>query len=426
MSSGNGKANTAAVSNKNKLRLSLYRAMRGEDSLQLPFTERLAVVRMTGGSRIMHVYGGDREIKIPSPDDAVHIILKYCHSMAAVNDKFLIDSKEAETILSTFTKMSKPIEQPGVVGFKSTPGLVYRRVPFDPKPGLTPTWESLVDRMSNQRAFMSFIGSMFMQESHDQQYIWIYGEGGDGKGAIGRWMEKIFQNGYYSTAAVNSKFWLWDLLGKRCVIFSDWTDQAFVTRGLFKSMSGGDPQRIEGKFRDSMTVKLKCKYIFFSNERPAVTDSSSDMRRLIYCKIKPIAEDKKEHQAFEEKLWAESSAFLYECLKIYSEDCPENGPIPFCPNEALELAEENRSHWQGVFDEYFVEGGMTSAAEMANFSERRRLNRAERSEWKDFLVSKMGATYKTVRISGKPVKYYVGINLHRDWENRSIQNKVQY
>lgn len=421
---GINKAKTAAVVSKNKLRLSLYRALSGQDTLQIPFTERFSVVRMSGGGRVLHIHGGDREIKIPSPDDAAHILIKYCHAMAAVNDKFLIDAKEAETILSTFAKREKAIQPPAVVAFKSDPFLAYRRVPFDPAPGLTPTWEGLLDRVSNQRALMSFIGSMFVPTSHNQQYIWIYGDGGNGKGAIGRWLEKIFKGGHYSTAAVTSKFWLWELMGKRCVVFSDWTDQNFVTRGLFKSMSGGDPQRIEGKYRDAITTILPCKYLFFSNEKPLISGGESDMRRLIYCHIKPIADDKKEHQDFEDKLWNESPHFIYECLRTYNEDCPKHGPIPFCKKESLSLVEENYSHWQGIFDEYFIEGGMTAASEMAKFSERRKQSKIDRSDWKDFLIRQMGVEYKLVKRNGVVTRYYMGVHLRKNWEERAIHNQV--
>lgn len=406
-----GKKSGSGKVSKNKIKQSIYEALSGRGCFAFDFPAKFVVVRQADGSRILHQQGGANELKIPSKDDAAHFLINYCHKMAKYDDRYLIDDKEAVTVLSTWTKTQETIPPPRVVAFKSDPGLSYRRLPFNPESGLTPTWEGLLDRMSNQRAFMCFIGSLFFEQSHGQQYLWLHSGGGDGKGAIGRWLSKVFKQAYYATAAVKSNgFWLYNLLGKRVCIFSDWDDEKFVTGGLFKSMVGGDAQVIEGKYRDPITANLPCKYIFFSNNRPNVDSNAADMRRLIYCQIKPIADEKKEYNAFEEKLWDESSAFIYECLKIYNEDCPTHGPIPFMNDESKALAEENEDHFQGLFDEFFCKGGMTPASEMSLWRERRKMTGKQSDDWKKFII-RHGAVYKVMNVRGKSVRFWCGLSL---------------
>lgn len=421
------RAGGPARPSKAKIRQAIYEAMGGKNTFVEQFQARFVVVRQKLGTRILHLLGGDNEIKIPSNDDALHFLITYCHKMAKVDDKYLIDDKEAATILSTWTKTQAAIEAPPAVAFKDYPGLTYRRVPFIPEAGPTPTWESLLDRVSNQRAFMAFIGSLFIPESHSQQYLWLRGDGGDGKGAIGRWLEKVFQKSYFAISDVksNNRFWLASLMDKRICVFSDWENMRFVTGGQFKSMSGGDPQVIEAKFKDPITVKLPTKYLFFSNDRPEVTGSAADMRRLIYSQISPISDDKKQHKTFEDNLWKESSAFIFECLRIYNEDCPAHGPIPFLDEEAKELAEENESYLQGLFDRYFDEGGYTTAAAMSVWMKKNLRNGTENNDWYKFLRRRFSAGSELKKINRQVIRVWSGISISEFEPVRNAQDLLE-
>lgn len=415
--SGSGKVSKA------KVRQAIYDAISGKPSFAEQFPARFVVVRQTLGSRILHLLGGENEIKIPSNDDALHFLITYCHKMAKFDDRYLIDDKEASTILSTWTKTQPTIEPPPVIAFKDYKGLTYRRIPFIPTAGLTPTWESLLNRVSNQRAFMAFIGSLFVNESHGQQYFWLRGEGGDGKGAIGRWLERIFQKSYFTISDIKpNNFWLASLMGKRVCVFSDWENMRFVTSGQFKSMSGGDPQAIEAKFKETITVKLPTKYIFFSNNRPEISSAVSDMRRIIYSQIKPIPDEMKEHNAFEDKLWNESSAFIFECLKVYREDCPDHGPIPFFDDEAKEMAEENENYWQGLFDRYFDVGGRTSSETMSVWMKKNLNNSRDRHDWYKFIRRKYNATSKLFKVNKRVFRGWEGIQISEHEPAREAQD----
>lgn len=214
--------------------------------------------------------------------------------------------------------------------------LTFRKLPWVKSATQTPTFNEMFSRISNGRALKCFIGSLFSEESNMQQYIWLYGQGQNGKGSLSRFLHKVLGNAYSSQIPPlnGDKFWTSMILGKRLVVFPDCNNQSFVTSGLFKSLTGGDPVRIEQKMQMASTVIMTAKYLYLSNERPNISSEKADQRRIVYCEMKEITcpSDPK----YDEKLWAEGGAFLTECIKIYQNDCPEHGEIPTRNQEILD------------------------------------------------------------------------------------------
>ncbi len=155
----------------------------------------------------------------------------------------------------------------------------------------------------------------------------------DGKGAINRFLAKIFGGAYCAKQPpkVGDKFWTFGLIGKRLVAFPDCNDVRFVTSGLFKSLTGGDP------------VDVTAKYFFYSNEKPKISSEKADTRRIIYCEFEPtpLISD----PTFEDRLWEEGGAFLARCIDSYTSAHPTPGPI-VC--EQPQLAD-----WLSVVEERF-------------------------------------------------------------------------
>jgi hypothetical protein len=404
--------------NKYQIHKSIYDAIDGNSQINLG--RKYWIIKYPSGSRIICIENEKQELLIAGGDDAPHLLLKYSHSMAEFDHRYFMTLKEANAVLETWRARGEAIIPPPPVRFKNDNGLCFRRLDFVPAPGCTDTWESLLDRMSNQRAFMAFVGSLFDNSSLMQQYVWMRGGGGDGKGAIGRWFQEIFRQSFYMTASINSKFWLYSLINKRVCIFSDWNDTALPTSGLFKSLSGGDSTRVEGKYKDEMNVNLNCKYIFFSNFRPEILMQSSDKRRIIYCDFKPLPDGaERGHKSFETKLLAESSAFIYECLKVYKEDCPDHGLIPTLTDEVDELAGGNESYFDGLYDEYFIPGGKTVSAQMSAWMERRRFTAPEKIKWYEFMRNKGARSVKT-----GAVRAWHGLTLGKHAGTLEAQNSV--
>lgn len=210
-------------------------------------------------------------------------------------------------------------------------GLAFRCMPWAPAAGEMPTWQSLLDGITEDNAkaaLMAWIGSLFVPESYNQQYIWIYGQGGNGKGSLLRFLHKIFGNSSHVISNVQDKpnqFWTMQMANRRLVMFPDCENARFVASGLFKSMSGGDPINVEPKGGMPYSITLEAKYIFTSQLMPELSSENSDKRRAILVEMDKA---NRPDPTFENRLWNEGGAFLHKCLESYNHICSNHAPIP--------------------------------------------------------------------------------------------------
>lgn len=415
--------NVAVKIPKFKLIQAIYKAISGEVVLKESFPVKLRVVNFNK-NRLIFKQGENLELLPVSKCELINYICDFCESLSDIDSRYFVKPKEAIEIIDGWKYRGKALDVRNHVLFKDQLGYCFHRVPFQPKPGETPTWDSVTCRMTNADAFMMFIASMFHSGSYNQQYIWIYGEGGEGKGSIGRWLNKIFGQSFISLSTIpKSQFWKAALVGKRCVVFSDWSNACFVTGGEFKGMVGGDIQQIEEKYERPYKTYLNNKYIFFSNEKPYIASEASDLRRLIYCHIDPIDESKKEYDAFESKLWDESAAFLHRCFELYAANCPNHQPIPFNHTQTIELAAENESEYEGLLQGSFKEekNGVVLSKDMVDWYRRRNLSWREKVEWKKFLLRR-GVKYTAIRLNGQVSKAFTGISFISDYATRDAES----
>lgn len=394
-------------------------------SLLPKFPRHFITIKASDGTKIVAEIQPDDELRIVTEEVVSDAVVKYGHSLGASrNVKYLVSSQTAAQISATWKALSHPIEMPKLVRFRSEHGTCLRRVPFDAIGGGIrphPTWNKLLGRMSNAKAFKAFIGAMFVEGSYEQSYLWIHGYGGEGKGAIGRFLGDLFGASYCAfQSAKHNDFWLYNLLDKRCVVFTDLGNQSFVTDGRFKSLTGGDAQFIDRKHKPAFFAKLPCRFVFLSNERPSLSTEHADMRRVIYCTLAPPAADEVTHAAFEAALWEEGAGFIGSCLETYAELCPTHGPIPTDMTEAVNIAEENESWMEEVVRRYFnipnTLGGSeytTKGCDMVSFERRIKINsNAKRRSFHDFIARRYAV--KGDR-DGEGRRYWAGIALKPQW-----------
>lgn len=254
--------------------------------------------------------------------------------------------------------------------FKSDDCYSFARCDFDPIDAWqeTPTFTQLIENFTNNDAIMAFIGSLFFEESYDQQYVWIYGGGGNGKGALIRAIKSVFGDAFHSssyTPLETDKHWTYELIGKRLVVFPDCTNHKFVTGGLFKALTGGDSIRIERKNKDAYSVRLNCKFMFHSNTVPKINLEPSDIRRIIFSQAKneeAFAPDPE----FEKKLALETPQFISNCILRYKAACPNHGIIPNDKLGAEILAIQNEEAIHAFIERYFEPDpcGLTPASKI--------------------------------------------------------------
>ena len=213
-------------------------------------------------------------------------ILKFCQTKLSNRPAFVNwTTKDAHECMRFWLHMSRPISQPVLVREKSSEGLCFHRLPWDAKKGKCPLFDEFLSRTSNADAYQIFIGSLFYPNSDKQQYLWHYGRGLNGKGSMIRLLRRVLGPAFSAEDAgqAKSQFWTYGLIGKRLIVFPDCNSYSFPASQKFKSLTGGDPIRIERKNKDPYTEQLEAKFMFASNEKPGLSSQSSDVRRAIFC-----------------------------------------------------------------------------------------------------------------------------------------------
>jgi phage/plasmid-associated DNA primase len=213
----------------------------------------------------------------------------------------------------------------------------------------------MMSRTTNASALMQWIGSIFDPDADLQQYVWLYGGGQNGKSALGRFLSQVLGGGARSVQppGLNDKFWTINLIGKRLVIYADCNNAKFVTCGLFKSMTGGDPVPAEIKLGATLQVVLKAKHLFFSNKKPGISASMADQRRIILCEMSPIVGEP--DPFYEDRLWAEAPTFLGECINQYLDQSGPKRRIKTEDQAAKDLAFDHEEMFESIFHQCFAE-----------------------------------------------------------------------
>lgn len=305
---------------------------------------------------------------------------------------------------------TSPIEQVPMFGWHGTNNLVMRRIPFELQDGPTPVWDELLGRMTNQEAFMAFVGSILVENSDMQQYLWLHGQGGEGKGSISRFLTDVL--GHLSRSenvpSPNDRFWTWGIKDARCVQFPDCNNTTFPASGLFKNLTGGESTRMEEKGGAVTSGLIRAKYIFLSNEKPDLSSERADTRRIIYCSFKKHGGEPNPN--YNLLLWNEGPAFLYKCLEMYKTLCPNHGVIPtddYEINEVISINEEPYSAWLHSY--FFVnKAHECKPIDLQDLLNGQFKTKTERLACRNYL-ERQGIVKKARKVQGKVEYYYEGL-----------------
>lgn len=326
-------------------------------SLFPPFTRKFHVMGERGSEKLV-------------VEEYENEILGYCHdsvledallaySIREVRGANVLSVAAAREVCRKWKAMKDPIppEEIAPVREKSEPGKCWHRLPFDLEAGETPTFDEIMRRTSNATALMAFVGSLLVPGADRQQYIWIWGEGRNGKGSLAKFLKRLMGPAYRSEVppSKGDRFWTSGILGSRLVVFADCNEFNFPTTGLFKTLTGGDAIRIERKGKDVSTVDIDSKFLFLSNEKPNLSSGEADMRRAIYCEMAGLPEGTEiiASAEYDARLWREGSAFLQKCMLAYAELASGNGPIKADAEATRALADAAEEHFAEMTDKFF-------------------------------------------------------------------------
>lgn len=269
-----------------------------------------------------------------------------------------LNPSDMRQVYTAFLGLAKPIPEDKIAPLlqKSTKGLTWNRLKFDLEDGPTPTYDEIMGRTKNSRAFMAWIGSLLDPKADLQQYLWLHGAGMNGKSRIFNQLAEILGPGYCPENVPKGdsrRFWTSGILGKRLVVFNDCEDAAFPVSGFFKNLSGGEPVRVEVKGGASFKAILSAKFAFLSNERPEVGGGRADRRRAIYVEIGPIQGKIIPTAEYDALLASENAAFLAKCYRVYQEDA-KGKTIPVNEEELSELISDTEEPLEAFFEKCLV------------------------------------------------------------------------
>ena len=311
---------------------SIAMAMAGAKSPLPGFDHRFVILGDEHGAK-RYVEVGPKDVCIDvMPEYVDDCILKYFVQIKHTVKVNLMPSDMAQ-VRKAFRGLSPTMHEDDIAPIlqKSTAGLTWNRMPFDVVPMPTPVFDEIMSRTTNWRAVMAYIGSIFDRRSDIQQYLWLSGDGMNSKGRLFYQLSEVLGSGYapeQPPRGDSKRFWAHGVQNKRLVVFHDCDDTAFCTSGFFKSLTGGEPQRIEIKGGATYKATIPAKFCFLSNEKPDVSGSKADRRRAIYAEMKPITGDPIPEAEYNAKLAAEMPGVIYKCMAMLKELAPRGGVIP--------------------------------------------------------------------------------------------------
>lgn len=333
------------------------------------FEQKFYVVEPEPGKRKVIEEYSPGLVRYVAAERVENCVAVYTATAIGGSGLFAWTMKTVAAFVEYWMAITTPIPSPPLVAEKTQAGVAFHRLSFDfaTTNGPCPTYDNFFSRCTNETAIRAWIGSLFFQESSLFQYCWIYGEGGEGKGSLGKALGAVFGPAYVTPQLPDTpgqkQFFAHALLGKRVAVFPECDKFNFPNQALFKQLTGGDFVWYEQKHEPGFTGKSQTKFLFLSNERPSVNGSSANLRRMIYGEVT------KPNKAYPPNVYdalmiAEAPYFLTKCWKLYKEKYPNHEVISASDSTTIELIETNEEDLGVVSDKWFIHepGGFVTSA----------------------------------------------------------------
>lgn len=157
--------------------------------------------------------------------------------------------------------------------------------------GPTPDFDGFLDAVVPEcrESLMAAIYATVYAPSQLNQYIWLHGEGGDGKSSFLNALRQYLGDNLACSLGqtMNSDFGLENAIGKRMVILSDVKTGLSVKSQLIHNLTGHDAVSINRKNKPIITTVLSPIVWIAANESPDVNfDVENESRRCLYIKMR--------------------------------------------------------------------------------------------------------------------------------------------
>lgn len=157
--------------------------------------------------------------------------------------------------------------------------------------GNTPVFDMLLSGVVEccRGTLMAMVYATFYARSHMQKYVWLHGEGGDGKSVFVRTMMDILGSDISSALTaetIKSEFGLENVVGRRMLLIPDLKAGVSVKKAFIHNVTGGDPVSVNRKNKPVITTVLDPILWITANNAPDVDFTmTNEARRLVYIKF---------------------------------------------------------------------------------------------------------------------------------------------
>ena len=326
------------------------------------------------------------------PQAVVNDLIKYLEIHYPSHRTFHLTYRDATECVKYWAARNFAIPTPAAILEKSSPDLCFHRLNFDfsDPQHETPTFDEFLSRCDHPDAIMAWVGSLFDLQSDRQQYLWIYGAGGDTKSRFANAIFQLLRSTATSTVVPKNggeRFWTSTVVDKRFVLFPDCNNYGFPNSGLFKSLSGGDLVAVEPKGKNAYSVMPICKMMFLSNDKPSISGTAANLRRVIYSEVRPFTGEIVPEHVINKKFADESPSFVIKCLAKYRELGADHGSIKFASEKLTDLVALNEDKFSNFVEKWIRKSeGAGARIRASRLSELAKLADFNQFEYRELLT----------------------------------------
>lgn len=288
-----------------------------------------AVEDETGGKHLYRI--SEPGVLVPAEKDSLKdaLLLLFEHDLAASEVSREVYPGVLAHLRAEFCVKHGDIQQ---FVFKSAPTdrWAWVRLGFDPDPkaACPAEFAEMMTRVADDeaRSLILFMGSLLDLTCPRTQYLHLHGEGNDGKSTILELLGKVFGQHFCAVMRATSfadSHSTSILERARLVIFHDENNARFMSSGHFKALTGDDIATINPKNQALRTVRLRCRVLVASNNRPELNGSVADTRRCLPVHLKSFAGG--EDIPFVRRLMTARNQVLQYCYAQWVEHQAANG-----------------------------------------------------------------------------------------------------
>lgn len=265
------------------------------------------------------------EVRVVTND---HIWKRYAERMRIENqmltlrgDRVTISNKKWCELWELYGRELENEVEPFLLDYEV--GYTLKKLDKEVKAGDFPAWKEFLDRITDPRTFMQWVGSCFDRTNKGRQAYWLWGtKGQDGKSTILRTLVSVFGeagaslSGTMVANANGHRFLMASLYKKRMTVYPDCKHPMFVQEELFRNLTSNDNVPMEFKGQNIFTAPLYVKLAVASNQRPLPGNiGNADISRLLISKVRESSD--KDDDEWEKKLHLEIGYFIHACRAEY-------------------------------------------------------------------------------------------------------------